>query len=158
VVVVATGSSKSRKEYSGEIPVVEPLEVLEGFEILDRGLTSHVVGFGVWQGSSVAHALALRGIDFEFVTSTIFPDSALEVTNWRVAYERRTALGVNFHPVSEVVRHDGSSVVLRHGYGHGEVVLERIDAIVPVTLHRIDDGLHYVFEGLVLELHLIGDA
>jgi 2,4-dienoyl-CoA reductase-like NADH-dependent reductase (Old Yellow Enzyme family) len=157
VVVVATGSSMPLAELPGGLPVIAPLEALEGSR--ETGLRVVVLDeFGDWQGFSVAHALASRGVKVEFVTPTIFPGIALELTNWRIAYERLTALGVTFHSVAEVARVEGSAVVLRHGFGKAEVVLDGVEAIVPVTLPRAEDELYHALGGLVPELHLVGDA
>jgi NADPH-dependent 2,4-dienoyl-CoA reductase/sulfur reductase-like enzyme len=157
VVVVATGSAMAPASLPGEIPVYGALDALDSA----RNLGSRVVvfdEFGDWQGFGVAYALALRGVDVEFVTPTIFPGSALELTNRRIAYEQLVALGVGFHPVATLVRSEGSTVVLGCGHGAAKVVLEDIEAVVSVTFPTADDGIYHALAGLAPEILLVGDA
>ena len=156
-VVVATGSAMAPASLPGEIAVYGALDVFDD----TKNFGSRVVvfdEFGDWQGFGVAYALASRGVDVEFVTPTIFPGSALELTNRRIAYERLVALGVEFHPVATLMRSEGSAVVLRCGYGAVEKVLEDIDAVISVTFPKADDAIYHALAGLVPELLLVGDA
>lgn len=157
VVVVATGSTMAPVSLPGEIPVYGALDALDR----SKDLGSRVVvfdEFGDWQGLGVAHALASRGVDVEFVTPTVFPGSAVELTNRRIAYERLVALGVGFHPVAELIRSEGRTVVLRCGYGAAEKVLVDIEAVISVTFPKADDGIYHALAGSVPELLLVGDA
>jgi hypothetical protein len=156
-VVVATGSAMAPASLPGEVPVYGALDAFDE----TKNLGSRVVvfdEFGDWQGFGVAYALASRGVDVEFVTPTIFPGSALELTNRRLAYERLVGLGVGFHPVATLTRSQGSAVVLRGGYGAVEKVLEDIDAVVFVTFPKAEDAIYHALAGLVPELLLVGDA
>jgi hypothetical protein len=122
---------------------------------------SHVVvvdDFGDWQGFAVALALAERRILVDFVTPTQFPGYAIELTNWRIAYERLVSMGVKFHPVMTMVGASGRSVTLRSAYAKVEEVLGDIDALIFVPMPTARDELYHDLIGTVAEVHLVGDA
>jgi 2,4-dienoyl-CoA reductase-like NADH-dependent reductase (Old Yellow Enzyme family) len=155
-VVVATGSTIDPVS-PGDIPVRGVQDALAG----EVPSGSHVVlwdEFGDWQGFAVALALADRRVRVDFVTPTMYPGSAVELTNWRIAYERLVSMGVRFHPVTTVASASGQSVTLRSAFANVEEVLGDVDAVVSVPAPRACDQLYDALAGTVGELHLVGDA
>lgn len=155
-VVVATGSTMEPVAY-GDMAVHDVNDALEGR--VSPG--SHVVlydEFGDWQGFAVALALAERRVQVDFVTPTVYPGSALELTNWRIAYERLVSKGVRFHPVMTVLGVDGGSVRLQSAYCKAQEVLDDIDGIVSVPVPTAADSLYHMLVGRMDEVHLVGDA
>lgn len=156
VVVVASGSTMDPKS-PGDIALHGVQDALSG----SVPAHSHVVvwdEFGDWQGFAVALALAERRIEVEFVTPTMYPGSAIELTNWRIAYERLVSMGVQFRPVTTVVAAGGRSVTLRSAYAKVEEVLGDIDSVVSVPAPTACDHLYNALVGKVSEVHLVGDA
>jgi NADPH-dependent 2,4-dienoyl-CoA reductase/sulfur reductase-like enzyme len=156
-VVIATGSRASPVGFPADRPVVGAAAVLAG----TGSPGDHVVLFdeyGDWPGMSVAHALAARGAAVEFVTPTAFPGSALDITNWRIAYQQLTALGVTFHPVAEISAVRGSEVVINRGFGSAEHTITDVDAVVAVTMPSARDDLYRALLGGPYDLHVAGDA
>lgn len=157
-VVVATGSRMPLPVLDTVLPLVDPVTALDDRA---RGLGQHVVvfdEFGDWQGMSVAHAVAARGATVELVTPVTFPGAALEGSNWRIAYERLTALGVNFHPVSEIAAATGDTVLIRRGFGRAEYTITGVDAIVAVTIPVAQDSLFWQLRSILPDVHVVGDA
>jgi 2,4-dienoyl-CoA reductase-like NADH-dependent reductase (Old Yellow Enzyme family) len=157
VVVVATGSVLEPASEPGEIPVYSVLDAVDSA----RCPATRVVvadDLGDWQGFGVALTLATRGVNVAFVTPNIFPGSALELTNWRISYERLVSLGVTFYPVARIARSEGTNVVLHHGYGRVEQVLENVDGIVSVTFPKANDSVYHALVGRFPEVVLVGDA
>jgi len=154
--VVATGSSMEPVAL-GEMSTFSVQDALEGR--VPTG-TRVVVWdeFGDWQGFAVGLALAERRVSVEYVTPTVYPGSALELTNWRVAYERLQTLGVRFHPVSTVVGAKGSSVLLRSAYCKAEEEIPGVDGVVSVPVPTAVDQLFHDLVDRVPEVHLVGDA
>lgn len=155
-VVVATGSTM-RPVSPGDVTTYGVDDALEGR--VPAG--SRVVvydEFGDWQGFAAALALAEHKVDVEFVTPTVYPGSALELTNWRMAYERLVSAGVRFHPVTTVLGASDGSVTLRNAYCKAEEVLDGVDGVVSVPLPTAVDDLYHSLAQSVGELHLVGDA
>lgn len=156
VVVVATGSTMSPVSTDGLV-MLGVHDALHG--AIPAG--AHVVvydEFGDWQGFAVALSLAKRRAKVEFVTPTPYPGSALELTNWRIAYERLVSLGVAFHPVTTVVAGEGATVTLKNSFCSERSILHAVDAVVSVPFPTAEDGLYHDLKGRVPELHLAGDA
>ncbi|HEY3954969.1 MAG TPA: NAD-binding protein [Streptosporangiaceae bacterium] len=156
-VVIATGSHPSPAGFPTDLPVTDAAAVLAGEHVPGQ----HVVlfdEFGDWQAMSVAHALAARGAAVDFVTPTAYPGSALDLTNWRVTYQRLTELGVRFHPVAEITAAQGSEVVINRGFGTAEQTIGNVDAVVAVTMPAARDELYRELRGGPYELHVTGDA
>lgn len=156
-VVIATGSFPSPPAFPADLPVVDAAAVLADGDLPGQ----HVVlfdEFGDWQGMSVAHALAAQGTAVDFVTPTAFPGSALDITNWRIAYQRLTALGVQFYPVAEVTAARGSEVMIKRGFGTAGQTIGDVDAVVAVTMPAARDELYRELHGGPFELHVVGDA
>ncbi len=160
-VVIATGSGPSPAVFPAGLPdglpVTDAATALAGDGVPGR----HVVlvdEFGDWQGMSVAHALAARGAKVDFVTPTAFPGAALDITNWRLTYQRLTELGVRFHPVAEVTAARGPDVVISRGFGAAEQTIGGVDAVVTVTMPAARDELYRALHGGPYELHVTGDA
>jgi 2,4-dienoyl-CoA reductase (NADPH2) len=157
VVVVATGSTMNSRTPEGNMTVHSIQDALT--QRVPQGSRIVVVDdFGDWQGFAVALALAERRIQVEFVTPTQFPGYAIELTNWRIAYERLVSMGVKFHPVMTLASAGDRSVRLRSAYGKVEEVLGDIDALVSVPMPTARDELYHALVGTVEALHLAGDA
>ncbi|MGH3259056.1 MAG: FAD-dependent oxidoreductase, partial [Streptosporangiaceae bacterium] len=163
-IVVATGSClpagqlpSALEQGDQQVTVVHPIAALRGTApVGDRVVVFDE--FGDWQGMGVAHALAARGVHVELVTPVMYPGAALELTNWRICYERLSALGVSFHPVAELAGVRGSDVVIRRGYGSGEDVIADVDSVVMVRVPVADDSLYGELARGPVEVHAVGDA
>ena len=167
VVVVATGSflpagqlpaaRHGADDSDADVPVVDPVAALRGTAPVGKRVVVFDE-FGDWQGMGVAYALAARGAHVELVTPVMYPGAALELTNWRICYERLSALGVSFHPVAELAEMRGGDVVIRRGFGSGEHVITDVDSVVMVRVPVAEDSLHGELARGPVEVHAVGDA
>ncbi|MGH9043821.1 MAG: FAD-dependent oxidoreductase [Acidimicrobiales bacterium] len=162
VVVLATGSrTPGVSAPSMDITQVDPWSVLDG----SADLGGHVVvvdEVGDWQGIGVALAAAEQGACVDFVTPATYPGETLEFSNWRVAYEHLTHLGVTFHAISQFCAGARSEVTIRHGFGRREFVIGEVDQLVIVPFPVADDALYkelcLAWPERTVQLALIGDA
>lgn len=156
-VIVATGSSMPANPFAtGPLPTLDVSDALSQESRYARVVVYDE--FGDWQGINVAHALAGKGSEVVFATPSVFPGNALETTNWRIAYERLSALGVRFYPVCELVGTEERAVVVRSGYGKTNQRFEDVDALVWVGMPVANDTLYQELAGFGAQVTLIGDA
>ncbi|PSR70257.1 hypothetical protein C8258_04380 [Nocardia sp. MDA0666] len=157
VVAVATGSYLPANPFAGGA-----LRTIEAADVLSTktfdGRIAVYDSFGDWQGISLSHALAQRGADVVYVSPTPYPGSALEMTNWRIEYEKLVEAGVEFHPITQVIGVESEALLVKVGFAKNETRIGDLDALVWIGPPVARDGLYHRLQGNGFRVDLIGDA
>lgn len=169
VVVVATGATHAaRPTPTAQLPAaaVEQLDQhlrLAGLEDVFAGrITAGTVAVydavADWPGFNAARILAERGCAVRYVTPEPYPGATLEVTNWRIEYQALSDLGVEFHPVCQVVGSMPGGLVLRRGYAAATETLTGIDTLVWISAPMPGTGVADLLAGSGATVLTVGDA
>lgn len=129
-VVVATGATyrSGPEDLGGTLPVVGLDAVLDGTVASGRVVLYDEVAD--WPGFNAARRLAEAGASVRYLTPELYPGATLEVTNWRMEYQALADLGVEFHPVTQLVATGERSVTVRRGFARATEELTDVDSLV----------------------------
>jgi 2,4-dienoyl-CoA reductase (NADPH2) len=111
-----------------------------------------------WPGFNAARVLAERGLKVHYITPEPHPGVALEVTNWRLEYQVLSDLGVEFHPVTQVVGSVPSGLTMCRGYSASTHTLPSIDTLVWIDAPVPTDALSTPLRMTGRTVLTLGDA
>jgi 2,4-dienoyl-CoA reductase-like NADH-dependent reductase (Old Yellow Enzyme family) len=111
-----------------------------------------------WPGFNAARVLAQRGLKVHYITPEPHPGVALEVTNWRLEYRALSDLGVEFHPVTQVVGSVVGGLTVRRGYAASTQTLPSIDTLVWIDAPVPNDVLSTPLRESGRTVLTLGDA
>jgi hypothetical protein len=157
VVVVATGATYRGGPPSAGLPVVGLAAVLAGEVPGNRVVLYDELAD--WPGFNAARILAESGAHLRYLTPEIYPGATLEVSNWRLEYAALSDLGVEFHPVTQLVQIGQSTLTIRRGYARATETLDDVDALVRIGAPLSDASAQLALGGVPdAQVLVIGDA
>ena len=157
VVVIATGSSQRRVDFSGG------KKAWTVTDALTRDLNSIqkvlVVDFkGTMEALMVTDYLSDQGIAIEFITPDCRIAAAVEGMTCEEMLNRLHDRGIIFNEEENIVHWDNQGVLIRHNRFVEERTVDGIDAVIISAGANANNRLALELRGIVSEIHTIGDA
>lgn len=158
-VIVATGSTP----YKPDLPGAEGRNVVSTWDVLQDGdvLGDTVVVVdtqGRPEGPTVAEYIVDMGKKVEIVSGLQVIGREITPPVWHPLYERLLNKGVRMTPLTGVFEVLEDSLYVYNTVTWKPWYIKGVDTVVFAAGGRADDQLYHQLEGLVPELHLIGDS
>ena len=160
-VVLATGALPLKEQLAGaeqsDIDIATPHEVVRDGRPDARVAVVWDQGGGVI-GQGIIEYLAAKGAKVSVVTPAFAVAEDVDVVQRVPFYERVLSAGADFVPNHDVVRVDGSDVVIENVYSFEERRISDVDLLVAWRGNRSVDDLRQAAEDAGIECHVIGDS
>lgn len=158
VVVVATGSQPNRLDVPGGEQALSVNDVLSGRAQVGRHVVVYDSGEGSWPFCGAVEYLSAKGLQVHAVTCLNSIGPSIPALSIPPLYERLFKRGVQMWTLQRLESIAGGNVILRHVYSHELTTIPDVDSVVAVVGRSAQDQLVAQLDGLVPELHVIGDA
>ena len=159
VIIIATGAVPSTPsiERTDDAHIVDAWAVLR--DEANVGASVVIADWRCdWIGLGLAERLARAGCSVRLVANGAVPGEGIHFITRDMWIGRLHKLGVTMIPFARLYGADGDTAYLQHTLSAEPMMLDGVDTIVTVQVHRRVANLAEELDGIDAEVHLIGDC